>query len=511
MIQINSDKKSMENVEPIYVDGLDCFEKSILTIINWEYGEYYKAFMHSWGFRYDNQGEKLIGQRLNANNYDIMQDIITHYGIILERYNKTDDKELLDKIHEELQNKRPIIVVADEYYCHWTFNYHKKNLSHVYIIIGITQDNDFMCIDTQPKMTNLILSQEEFILGYKQIYTYDTRPINIEYPNLQTLLDDCIHSGDEKSYLLNTHEMQLFIDDFEHIDFYNEFIDAEIWYSPLFKNINRIYGGRVQFIEFLKHYRNNSFINGFISRLNDAASEWHIIRASLMKIYFNKERYLIEIDKICHRITKVLDLEKELFESLIKTLEEDGVIESYTNLEMINDENSESNGDTFYYVDIQEYLNSKGLYFDKESLIFEDIVPTGSIWNLDGMSFDFTERDNVDNISCHSQEISIAKQCYKKIMLLGYGEWGDQIEELTIIYSDNSNEQIDIMFSDWWKNPEFEEEIAWQSNGINKLDNLIYNGKIFAKSYNIVDSKKTISHILLPECKYIHIFAITLV
>lgn len=501
-------KSQLKDMEPVYSPGLDCFENCILSITNWEFGEYHKAFIHSWGFAYNKEISPMIGRRLTANNHDIHEDIRSRYGIAMNQYNETDLEKVIDKLYHELGQNKAVIVLADEYYCHWTFNYKKNHYTHFYIIIGQTENNDFICIDTQPQKKNIIVTRQQFKENHKHLFTYEIHPVYLEHRFLNEILWDCVMTNLEDKYRLLVDDMDMFINDFIYIDYDTELMYETIWYSPIFSAISRIYGGRVQFTEFLKDYQLNEDIREYIKQLEKISYEWNIVRSLILKLEYNKDDFISIHHTLIKRIRLATQLEKKLFSLIIKHLQanrlDQGGCSIKPNIESLNTKERE-----FFYVNMNSYFNRKGLYFDKESFQFDNNISTGVIWDIDSMSFDFTHREKLDNMVCLKQSISINKKPYSRLMLLGYGDWGNQIEELKIVYEDGSFDTIEFMFSDWWKNPELEETIAWQSDGRSLIDGQSYNGKIFAKSYLLPNHKKHIAEVIFPHCERIHILAMT--
>lgn len=54
-----NDKK----IVPVNILGLDCFTNTVLTLINYRYGEYQKVLWDSWLFVY-NEKEKSISKKV---------------------------------------------------------------------------------------------------------------------------------------------------------------------------------------------------------------------------------------------------------------------------------------------------------------------------------------------------------------------------------------------------------------------------------------------------------------
>ena len=64
-----------KKMEVISLDGLDCYENSLLTILNWKYGEILYALWDSWDFSYDIK-KKLIGEKIELPMSNIINNLL---------------------------------------------------------------------------------------------------------------------------------------------------------------------------------------------------------------------------------------------------------------------------------------------------------------------------------------------------------------------------------------------------------------------------------------------------
>lgn len=101
---------------------------------------------------------------------------------------------------------------------------------------------------------------------------------------------------------------------------------------------------------------------------------------------------------------------------------------------------------------------------------------------------------------------------YSNIMILASAVFGNFIDQIKLNFSDGKMEDVVINISEWWSDkPVYDEQIAWNGPVYKKKEGIF--GYTFANIYSLnrlINRKGMIESITLPDCPYIHIFAITL-
>jgi hypothetical protein len=147
-------------------------------------------------------------------------------------------------------------------------------------------------------------------------------------------------------------------------------------------------------------------------------------------------------------------------------------------------------------------------------LLPADLSPN-PIWEIHDLKFKFPglgERLN-DNIVCDGQVITVPQGCYSTIMLLGCSEQGYFTESLTARYVGGASETVAFQFSNFDNLPAFPGElIAWKGPWLKKLRGALhktYYAYLFARKHRL-NQENEMTQIILPVCRNIHLFAITL-
>lgn len=115
--------------------------------------------------------------------------------------------------------------------------------------------------------------------------------------------------------------------------------------------------------------------------------------------------------------------------------------------------------------------------------------------------------DEFNCLKCEGQVLPVGKWI-KSIYLLLYATYGSQLAELEIGYEDGVVREK-IAVSDWVERPLSRETVIWQAAFTNKTPGgLNHTGKLV---YTRVEtsSQSPCSYIKLPDCKDIHILAVT--
>jgi hypothetical protein len=191
-----------------------------------------------------------------------------------------------------------------------------------------------------------------------------------------------------------------------------------------------------------------------------------------------------------------------------RKLQDSGYIKNYVFVDLSSVFNNEGFGSTLSQ-NCEADLTGKGEYF------FARELPLEHDWVIDGMKFRFPDiKDGAyDNVSCGGQVVKVPAGYYKSIMLLECSEWGNYCEALEVEYEDGTKQEIKITTSDWSSLPGSEEVKAWSGNAAARLKDGVklwdFTASIFATQYPLDKNRKTVS-LKLPDCRNMHLFAITL-
>ncbi|MGE6575975.1 hypothetical protein ACQKFM_13705 [Paenibacillus xylanexedens] len=173
------------------------------------------------------------------------------------------------------------------------------------------------------------------------------------------------------------------------------------------------------------------------------------------------------------------------------------------------------------FVDLQAFFNNQGFGVEGstadftgsgEFFLVDNLKEIDKVVTCDPIHFRLSSLFGLgkDNISCTEQVINL-NGIYKKMWLLGCGEWGDATGQIVVKYEDNYIETFNIQLTDWAWEPKYGEKLALSSPIFRKekIDFAPDKGSLFAKSISL-DETRRILNVQLPFCPNLHVFSITL-
>ncbi len=146
-------KNKVWNIIPVD-EKYDCFLGNIISYaqsfsINYEMG-----LLGTWGFGYDTNNEYSIGEKINFNFYNAIENLKFFHGIKLNRYLLYSSNELENLLNDKLMNG-PVIISVNTYYCPWCLSYKKYDLYHYILVVGI-KNKKISFIDTYFASNNVM-------------------------------------------------------------------------------------------------------------------------------------------------------------------------------------------------------------------------------------------------------------------------------------------------------------------------------------------------------------------
>lgn len=478
-----------KKMEVISLDGLDCYENSLLTILNWKYGEILYALWDSWDFSYDIK-KKLIGEKIELPMSNIINNLIKYYGFELNEFDVKKRRFLIKKIKKQLQKKGYFFVKIDTYYCNWYDDYKKRHSIHMFILTGIRKTGFnviFNAIDTMPKRLGLTINADDIKkgivwAGYPEFTERKTEK------SLKEFLQYALERSEEQ-----IRNMKCFYKELKKTDIYNEIReDLFVWEIPFMYSLRRVYGSRKNFmlaLELFEEKQNDKYLSVCAQNIfKPIIKKWGIIINALykMKLKDQKENY----DAIKEKIKDVIHTEEDCC-SKLNNLLKDSYVEniSVNKLESIS----------------LEYNTISHFYERKD---FERIteLPSQLFIRVNNISCPINLTNNGLNncIKCCGQNLKINKEKINRLHLIGYAVWGNQMTQLTLIY-ENYTTKVDFQISDWCIDAAFGETKLWEGKFKQISSHDIYHGWIFDVEINVDEKLKEVK---LPECENIILFSV---
>lgn len=124
---------------------LTCFEQPIYAYLKWcGYDPVYLG-LAAWSFT-DNYVKHYAGAAENAPLRWIIDCAEAVYGIETEIL-LLDETDAIPFIADMLKNGQPVMIYIDSYYCPWFPSYHRSHVHHYVLIVGMGENQEFICID----------------------------------------------------------------------------------------------------------------------------------------------------------------------------------------------------------------------------------------------------------------------------------------------------------------------------------------------------------------------------
>lgn len=173
-------------------------------------------------------------------------------------------------------------------------------------------------------------------------------------------------------------------------------------------------------------------------------------------------------------------------------------------------------------IDLTDLYNNKIIFdeHDDAASALEDCFINDCFHNADsgGVPFLFptcTDGNYLphDNISCEGQIIDVNNRLYKSIYCVGFCEWGDMQDELTLNYKNGTVGHSTLFFYDWDRTSEdfFLYEAKNENCSVFNISESMKGKRalyLYTISLNFGDER--LDTIQLPYIPNMHIFAITL-
>lgn len=513
----------MLDIKPISDPILNCVDNALISVVSWYGRRYEMIYSDTWSFDFiDAVDNETIGSRLFSGNRTTIDFIKDYCNVNAIQHSMNDINDFFNIIISELNNNKPVLMRAGS-----------KNYPRALLVVGFNEKEKgiyylepAISTDTEP----FYFDTDKFNTIREQYLTFnveDYKGFNIDSEGFMNHLENTalnLLNSDMfnkiKKFSGALKNIDLIVKEFKQSDDAN---DMRLVEEPHVIGI-----GRKKFAYFIEHFSNKFNTPGLLqisNSLTEVGDKWEIVRALLTKMLFitNKQDVAdIIVNKVSSLAEEEEKIASELLDLCIKGNLKANKININKNMSNCNDTKNLSINN-YYYVDLSTIFNNKGFGsideaadFDNNNYFFlRNGLPDDSRIDIDKISFKVKNCINeMDNVFCLNQTVTVQKRTYSSIMLLGCTENGNYTGELEIIYDDNSTQIIPVRFTDWWSSfPIYNEKIAWSGNCARLKDGefsaMPNNVSLFAQIFK-VDNNKKICKIKLPESPNIHIFAITL-
>ncbi len=181
------------NIQPIHIEGLNCYEDLIVSLSHWKVGQYAMNFVDSWGFSFDKSKDTgILGDKIGSGYKSIQTNADEYYNIRLNIHENPVQEEL-PFIKKELQEGHPVFLSMDTFYCHWQKTYKIRHERHCCMLLGFNEDGSFICIDAQPVRSNVILPYEDLVNGYINCLLLESKDCEVNNADVLRIFTQLSH------------------------------------------------------------------------------------------------------------------------------------------------------------------------------------------------------------------------------------------------------------------------------------------------------------------------------
>ncbi len=472
-----------KDIKPIYIQGLDCIDNTIISICSYLFGNCQNLFWDALQFKYHN--DYCIGKGLDWDDRKIVKNAEKLYGMYFQS-NKISNVEGKQRLIENFFVKKDAMILAVRTnICSWQESYGSSNYTIHYVMIIDIVKNGIICNDCMPKKEDVFLSWEQLRYGLEGLITISIKDKRSKFVSL----NDIYKTVRKQLKIRDVEKMKKRIS--KDLDIQREFgIENKIRKIALYNLFLKVTGGHIQFSQYLDSCLNEKELSEEVLK---TAVLWEELKLMTVKIHmkYSQGQYIsdkqIEEYRLWYKnkLETIILNEKQFVETLRNILNTKQYIRQANMMQIENVE--------LVYNESSHFLNNE---FDVEiEKLLKIIKHSQSIK---------TEKNHFNCIFCDGQEIRVNKMI-KGIVLIGYATYGTQFDFIKIRTDYNKIIEISLAFSDWTEEKLIQEKVLWESDFKTKTEkNVNYIGKLVEKRIEL--GKINCQSIILPQNKYIHIF-----
>lgn len=507
--------------------GLLCLDDCIATIATYYARDYELVYCDAVKIDISEYEDyNFVKKYIDIFSINRIENLLKYHGVGIQMFNNNDRQDVREIIKKQIEDKKPILVHFDTYWCPWDLGFQKfsSECGH-YFIITNTVEGGFTCLDPYFNIDEIKLSDDFFHKGLKNIFLTKF----YEKPDTEDIDSGVILKNIQDNYLSNGFEecLQIIINYFENSsreEIFSEVTKDEYLWSNhiivLMMQVNRCLLLLTILMDFLS--KKNKIKKDLVTDIRNMTIQWKQVRKLVIKLYFiRRENDLLKIS-IVNKMKNI----SELFRNYIFSLSNENENEYENKVYSAIKENS----DDYVKLNLKDYFNNCAFTTWENGKLgnqFADFSLIGNCYIADQNGFVISEEyqkiynfkslyeNTFDNISCNGQCINVETRKYSKISIVGVAEFGNSIEIIDLV-GERDILQLEVGFTDYIFWPQNGERVIWKGKGVckkadNKSDMELMKEELYLmeKTYEI-GFDECINKIILPINPSIHIFAITL-
>lgn len=496
-----------QNIVPVYMEGLDCVDNTVLTVCQYIRGECESAFWDSWSIKY--KPDFIIGNGLNRCPKQIQENVRKLYGIEFVPQGGFDRKNCKKMITEYMGRDGVLIAGLKTNAFPWNEAYNQDVNGVHFLIFKSISDEGIWCTDAMPKKENALLGWNDIRRGILSIIRVKVHEKQKKV-DMDKVFRHVRKNVKPKSIRRLREKMER---DFQaEREFGNQ---RNIWRIPLYNLFLAVKGGHEQFEAFLKQSEWNSDLF-MIERMHALTVEWEALKVLTVKMhreYFSGKLDTGKVKKyksvFSEKLHGIEMMEEETLAYFYRSYKKRAFREKNLIFSDKVDFEFHEASDQIWYINLN--YNEHTHMVNSEDFIVGDIIQYERIWKTEYSDFKLPklDGDSYNCMFCDGQKL-IVEGNVRKICLLVYATYGAQFEQVEVSY-EGKKEVIHISVSDWTEEPLHDEKIVWQTEFKSKTpENNDYIGKIVMIELH-TDVNKVCKYIALPKCRDLHLFAVTAV
>ncbi len=313
------------DVKPIHASSRNCLEDILITAAVYLEYDFDLIFSESWGFNFYpamKNSDCILGKRLEAGKNDYLNSLEKYHGLKTRWYYKKSTDEYLLIIKEELDAKRPVAVFADAFWLPWTKTYKIHHAPHYCLIVGIDENNNFLCLDPYVTKEVNCLTKNHFISGNAKCFVFEkSHPLTSIYWK-EVVENACLGMlgtdlGGYNAFLY----MNNFSDELNNLLNLNSEINScpIMFLVPLFLQLLEISNGRSNFASVLKFLAGNYDAKDLVPyalKLESMSFQWSHVRKKLMSECDSEYKKKL-INEAADKVRAIAKTEEEIARGLL--------------------------------------------------------------------------------------------------------------------------------------------------------------------------------------------------
>lgn len=525
-------KNKVNNIEITHIDrngynSIYCFDDCIATIANRECVDYQLMYLDMGNIVFDFEKAKkekkvISGLLVKEQGYSEYNYLEKMHGLKIKDYFDLPQEQLISIIKGELLTEKVVMVRLDSYYCEWDVLYQKEHTKHLGLCIGLDSNTVLLC-DPFYGLDSIEMDIPSFVKanhGRISIYEINNNASKLSQLSKNEVLKDYIDRNIFENRINNLMSLA---------NAYGTVFDYETEYSDFeealksFDIILDIVVKTSKFYNLLKYIR--PVDESVQCLMDEVVGSWVVVKNTLFKGFFKRKNDVgIKIQK---RIIEIAEKEKKIFDYYCTDMCLQTKDKEFLAVDSVKELNASGIIRSVYIdtVDIAGMLdnNSFGDYNNNECnadftglnefLQYDDIDNTIKIDENFMVHTYISSENRNDNLVCEGQIIEVNnKNLYERVGILCVSEFGESIEVIKLMYSDDSQQKLHIKVTDVNDEPLFGEKIVWRGVTYQKDDNgvatqRLNNAHLFWVEFKI-KRDSLVSEIILPDCSNLHIYGI---